>query len=431
MKKILTLILITSCNLFLAQTIADARNQSIGQTVTINGVATNGAELGAIRYIQDATAALPAYGNNLSSIQRGDSVSVTGVVFEFSGLLELSPTTSFNIIGQGTLPEPLLIPITSANEALEAQLVRFDNVTFVQSGFFSTGSSTVQITDGTNTLDVRINGSTNIDGSAVPSGPVTVVGLVGQFNANYQLIPRDLEDIFPYVAPAKEINIKLDGNDILNNGTYVVGNSSATTITVENTGSESLNVTGVSISGANAAEFSTDLIPTTIAPLSSQQFTLNFAPSTIGSMFASLIIDNDDSDENPYTINLQAFGTDNLATEPTVNASAFNFTTIEAYTLVGEYNGGPDADSYLVLWKNGSPITEAPEDGQSYLRGDYIGNAKVAYVGSGTSLTPRGVIANQNYYFKVFAYNGSGGFENYLTSNPAEAEVTSGGEQIG
>ncbi|MDB4650115.1 DUF5689 domain-containing protein, partial [Crocinitomicaceae bacterium] len=202
MKKILTLILITSCNLFLAQTIADARNQSIGQTVTINGVATNGAELGAIRYIQDATAALPAYGNNLSSIQRGDSVSVTGVVFEFSGLLELSPTTSFNIIGQGTLPEPLLIPITSANEALEAQLVRFDNVTFVQSGFFSTGSSTVQITDGTNTLDVRINGSTNIDGSAVPSGPVTVVGLVGQFNANYQLIPRDLEDIFPYVAPA-------------------------------------------------------------------------------------------------------------------------------------------------------------------------------------------------------------------------------------
>ena len=431
MKKILTLILITSCNLFLAQTIADARNQSIGQTVTINGVATNGAELGAIRYIQDATAALPAYGNNLSSIQRGDSVSVTGVVFEFSGLLELSPTTSFNIIGQGTLPEPLLIPITSANEALEAQLVRFDNVTFVQSGFFSTGSSTVQITDGTNTLDVRINGSTNIDGSAVPSGPVTVVGLVGQFNANYQLIPRDLEDIFPYVAPAKEINIKLDGNDILNNGTYVVGNSSATTITVENTGSESLNVTGVSISGANAAEFSTDLIPTTIAPLSSQQFTLNFAPSTIGSMFASLIIDNDDSDENPYTINLQAFGTDNLATEPTVNASAFNFTTIEAYTLVGEYNGGPDTDSYLVLWKNGSPITEVPEDGQSYLRGDYIGNAKVAYVGSGTSLTPRGVIANQNYYFKVFAYNGSGGFENYLTSNPAEAEVTSGGEQIG
>ena len=157
MKKTLTLLLLTFSQFYFSQTIAEARNQSIGQTVTINGVATNGGELGAIRYIQDETAALPAYGNNLSSIQRGDSVSVTGVIFEFSGLLELSPTTSYNILGQGTMPEPLLIPITSANEDLEAQLVRFDNVSFVQSGFFSTGSSTVQITDGTNVLDVRVS----------------------------------------------------------------------------------------------------------------------------------------------------------------------------------------------------------------------------------------------------------------------------------
>lgn len=430
MKKTLTLLLLTFSQFYFSQTIAEARNQSIGQTVTINGVATNGGELGAIRYIQDATAALPAYGNNLSSIQRGDSVSVTGVMFEFSGLLELSPTTSYTILGQGTMPQPLLIPITSANEDLEAQLVRFDNVSFVQSGFFSSGSSTVQITDGTNTLDVRVNGSTNIDGSEIPSGPITIVGLVGQFNANYQLIPRDLEDIFPYVAPAKEINIKMDGNDVLNNGTYVVGNSSNTTITVENTGSEPLNVTGVYLSGANATDFSTDLTSTIIAPLSSQDYTLNFSPSTIGSMFATLVIDNDDSDENPYNINLQAFGTDNLATEPSINTSSLVFNTIEAYTLNGTYQDA-SADGYLVLWKNGSPITEEPQDGTSYLRGDYVGDAKVAYVGSGTSVTPRGVIANQNYYFKVFAFNGSNGFENYRTSDPAEGQVTSLGAQIG
>lgn len=430
MKKTLTLLLLTFSQFYFSQTIAEARNQSIGQTVTINGVATNGGELGAIRYIQDATAALPAYGNNLSSIQRGDSVSVTGVMFEFSGLLELSPTTSYTILGQGTMPEPLLIPITSANEDLEAQLVRFDNVSFVQSGFFSSGSSTVQITDGTNTLDVRVNGSTNIDGSEIPSGPISIVGLVGQFNANYQLIPRDLEDIFPYVAPAKEINIKMDGNDVLNNGTYVVGNSGTTTITVENTGSEPLNVTGVYLSGANATDFSTDLTSTIIAPLSSQDYTLNFSPSTIGSMFATLVIDNDDSDENPYNINLQAFGTDNLATEPSINTSSLVFNTIEAYTLNGTYQDA-SADGYLVLWKNGSPITEEPQDGTSYLRGDYVGDAKVAYVGSGTSVTPRGVIANQNYYFKVFAFNGSNGFENYRTSDPAEGQVTSLGAQIG
>ena len=430
MKKTFVLLLLAFNQFYFSQTIADARNQSIGQTVTINGVATNGGELGAIRYIQDETAALPAYGNNLSSIQRGDSVSVTGVMFEFSGLLELSPTTSYTILGQGTIPEPLLIPITSANEDLEAQLVRFDNVSFVQSGFFSTGSSTVQITDGTNILDVRVNGSTNIDGSEIPSGPISIVGLVGQFNANYQLIPRDLEDIFPYVAPAKEINVKLDGNDVLNNSTYVIGNSSNTTITIENTGSESLSITGTYLSGVNAADFSTDLNPTSIAPLSSQEFALNFNPSATGSMFATLVIDNDDSDENPYIINLQAFGTDNLATEPNTNAELLNFNNVQAYTLVGTYVAG-NAESHIVLWKSGSPISEEPQDGMSYLRGDYIGDAKVAYVGNGTSLTPRGVIANQEYYFKVFAFNGSNGFENYRTADPAEAQVTSLGAQIG
>ena len=68
---------------------------------------------------------------------------------------------------------------------------------------------------------------------------------------------------------------------------------------------------------------------------------------------------------------------------------------MKPYTLSGEYTGAVNAEQYLVLWKNGSPITESPVDATSYLRGDYIGDAKVAYVGSGTSFTPRGIIANQ------------------------------------
>ena len=432
MNKILSIISFLSMAIAInGQTIADARNQAIGQTVTITGVATNGPELGPIRYIQDGTAGLPAYGSNLSSIQRGDSVTATGVLFEFSGLLELSPTTSYSILGQGTLPQPLLIPITSANESLEGQLVQIDNVTFVQSGVFANGSSTVQITDGSNTLDVRINGSTDIDGTAVPTGPVSIVALLGQFNANHQLIPRDLNDISPYVAPAREINIKLGGNNVLNNETYVVGNTPSTVLTVENTGSEDLTISSVSFSGTNSGDFSTDLNPTVIGAFSSENFSLNYAASTIGSVSATLTIGNDDDDENPYTINLEAVGTDNLATEPTSNPSALNFTNVKPYTLSGEYTGAVNAEQYLVLWKNGSPITESPVDATSYLRGDYIGDAKVAYVGSGTSFTPRGIIANQNYYFKVFAFNGSDDFENYKQDNPTEGQVSSLGSQIG
>ncbi|MBM3456773.1 MAG: hypothetical protein FJX80_16880, partial [Bacteroidetes bacterium] len=66
MKKfILSGVLCISSFVTLSQTIADVRNMGIGQTVTIKGVVTNGSELGSIRYVQDATAALPIYGTGL------------------------------------------------------------------------------------------------------------------------------------------------------------------------------------------------------------------------------------------------------------------------------------------------------------------------------------------------------------------------------
>ena len=432
MKKfILTGVLAISSLFASAQTIADARNMGIGQAVTVKGVAGNGSELGNIRYLQDGTAAIPAFGSNLSSVQRGDSITATGVLFDFSGLLEISPTSSFVNHGAVGAPTPQLVPLASINEALEAQLVRVDNVTFVQTGNFATGNSTVQITDGTTTLDVRINGSTVIDGTAIPTGPLTIIGLVGQFNANYQLVPRDLNDIFPYVAPAREINVKMGGLTVLNNGTYVIGTTAATTITIENTGSQTLTISGTTLSGTNASDFNTTYTTGTVSALGNQTFTLNFAPTGTGSRTATLSLANNDSDENPYVITLSAVGTDNLATEPTSNPTGLTFPLIKAYTLGGQYNAGVNAEKYVVLWKTGSAVTGVPTDGSTYKRGDVIGDAKVAYIGSGMSFTPRHVIANQNLHFAVYAFNGPDGFENYKTTSPATGNVTTQGQQIG
>ncbi len=415
-----------------AQTIAAARAMGIGQTVTIRGVITNGSELGSIRYVQDETGALPIYGTGLNSLLRGDSVTATGPLFDFSGLLEISPVGTFidHGVAPGGLPIPLNIPLTAANESLEAQLIRVDNVTFVQTGTFATGNSTVQITDGTNTLDVRINGSTNIDGTAIPSGPVSIVALVGQFNANYQLIPRDLNDIFPYVAPQKEINVKVSNNTVLSNTTYTIGNASTAQVTIQNLGVGSLSVSGATITGTNAGDFSITIAPVAIAGNGSQNYTLNFNPTGTGTRTAVLNIASDDADENPYIINLLGVGTDNLATQPTTNPTGLTFPLVKAYTIGGQYNAGTNAENYLVLWKNGSPLTGVPIDGETYKRGDVVGDARVAYVGPGMSFTPRGIIANQTYYFAVYAFNGPAGFENYLTTNPATGTVTSQGEQI-
>ena len=431
MKKIFTLIAAFFTLTLGAQTIQQVRNMSIGATVTVKGVVSNGTELGSIRYLQDGTAGIACYGNNLSSIAAGDSITATGVLFDFSGLLELSPTSTFTNHGAVSPNVPQVIPITSVGEALEAQLVRIENVTFVQSGNFAGGNSTVQITNGANTLDVRINGSTNIDGSAIPAGPVTITGLVGQFNANYQIVPRSISDIIPYVAPQTEINVKINGTTALNNTSYVIGNTANNVITIENSGIASLSITGTTLTGPNAADFTTNLNVSSVAGLGSENFTLTFTPTGNGSRTATLTISNTDNDENPYVLTLLGVGLDNLATEPTSNPTNLTFSNVQAYTLAGAYTAGTGAENYLVLWSKNAPVSGTPMDGTSYQRGDIIGNAKVAYTGSSVSFVPRGVRPNQSYYFSVYAFNGPTGFENYKTTTPATGTVTSTGLNIG
>lgn len=432
MKKIiLSLSIIASSTALFAQNIATARNAGIGQTVTVTGVSSNGAELGAIRYIQDGTAAIPCYGNNLSSILKGDSITATGVLFDFNGLLEISPTNSFTNHGPTTNNIPLNIPITSAGEPLEAQLVTIENVTFIQSGTFAAGNSTVQISDGSNSMDVRINGTTNIDGSAILAGPVTITGLVGQFNTNYQLVPRSTSDIVAYIAPLNEINVKINGTTVLTNGSYVIGNTASNTITIENTGIQNLIVTGANLTGVNASDYTTTLGAGTVAAGGSQNYNLTFNPTGPGSRYAAISIANSDLDENPYIINFIAVGNDNLATEPTSNPSNLTFSNVQAYTLAGAYTQALNTEKYVVLWKVGGAVTGTPLDGNSYKRGDVIGDAKVAYIGPGNSFTPRGIIANQSYHFAVFAFNGPAGFENYKTTGPAIGNASSTGLAIG
>lgn len=433
MKKVLLILTTISCAFALnAQTnIADARTFGIGQTVTVTGVATNGAELGSIRYMQDATAGIAAYGGPITGVNRGDSITVTGPLIEFSGLLEVSIVTNVVNHGQAIVqPVPLQIPISSTGESLESQLIEIQNVTFVETGNFA-GNTTYTITDGANNLDVRVNGGTNLVGTAIPTGPIIITGLMGQFNANYQIVPRDLNDIQDYVAPGIEINVLLEGTTVLNNADYFIGNNNTLNVTIENQGTNTMTIAGSTFTGVNAGDFSSNINPTTIAGLSSQMFTINYTPSATGSHFASIEISSDDGDENPYIINFEGVGTDNLATEPLANPTGLTFPNVQPYTLSGAYSAGTGADSYLVLWKNGSPITGVPVDGTTYLRGDAVGDATVAYSGAGTSFTPRGIIANQDYYFAVYGYNGSGGFENYLTVAPASGNTTSLGENIG
>lgn len=440
MKKLIFTIGVLASLSANAQTISisDARSTSLGQTVTVSGVVTNGAEFGGIRYLQDGTAGIAAYGGSqINSVSRYDSITVTGPLTEFNGLLEIGTGQAGGhpvIVNHGqatVLPQPLSVPLSAVNEAVEGQLIIINNVNFTTSGSFASGNSTVQVTNGSTTLDVRINGTTNIDGTIIPSGTVSIVGVVGQFNTNYQIIPRDLNDIIPYVAPDREINVLVNGTTYLSGSTIYLGAATSANITIENLGVGNLAINSAVFSGPQASAFSSDIATGNLGPESTNPYTLTITPAANGTHEATLTISSDDDDEGEYVLNFQAGGLDGLATEPTSNPTGLSFPVNKAYKLSGQYTAGTGAASYLVLWNNGSPVTGTPVDGTSYLRGDVIGNAKVAYVGSATGFSPRGVIANQDYHFAVYAFNGQGGIENYNTVTPLTGTITSGGEEIG
>ena len=91
----------------------------------------------------------------------------------------------------------------------------------------------------------------------------------------------------------------------------VNGGTSFRTFTIKNTGSANLNLSGVSVGGTNAADFTITLSAT--SPVASgggsTTFQITFNPSAGGIRTASISIDNDDPDENPYNYSIQGTAT--------------------------------------------------------------------------------------------------------------------------
>ncbi|NOY38059.1 MAG: T9SS type A sorting domain-containing protein [Chlorobi bacterium] len=194
-----------SGSVFSQITISSARQQSIGAQVTVNGVVTNGNELGTIRYLQDPTGGIAVYSSSMSSVQRGDSISVTGTLSDYNNLLEISPVSNFTVISSGnTLPDPVILTPDQLSDTYEAQLVRIENAVFDLAGSTFQGKTNYNFTANGQTGEIRISDNASpLAGTVIPSGEVTIIGPLGQYQSAYQVLPRDENDLIP----ANSINL--------------------------------------------------------------------------------------------------------------------------------------------------------------------------------------------------------------------------------
>lgn len=133
-------------------------------------------------------------------------------------------------------------------------------------------------------------------------------------------------------VPAPEINVRANSVDIASGGsmtsfgTVRVGYASAsTTVTIQNTGNATLNLTGspiVSIVGGNTSDFQIVSQPSasTIIGSSSLTFTVRFTPTATGARSSTFQIANNDSNEGTYTVNISGTGNEpTLPCNPTIS----------------------------------------------------------------------------------------------------------------
>jgi hypothetical protein len=171
-----------------------------------------------------------------------------------------------------------------------------------------------------------------------------------------------------------EINIK--GNNVsIPDGSTTPGTGNGTdfgttsaplphTFTIENSGNQSLTVSGISISGTNASDFTVGNItfPTTINMGSSKTFTITFVPGGEGTRTATVNIANNDCDENLYDFRVQGAGAgpDYEITTTGGNIVVTDLTGHDDYLVV--YEPEPDHIAFigygLVLRVNGTPVAE-------------------------------------------------------------------------
>ncbi|MEP2776553.1 MAG: choice-of-anchor D domain-containing protein [Luteolibacter sp.] len=187
-----------------------------------------------------------------------------------------------------------------------------------------------------------------------------------------------------------------DGSSTVDFGNLPLGGGIMKTFTIRNIGSASLSIGAITVSGADAADFSVNTRATMVglAAGGSASFTVTFKPSTLGIRSATLHLVNGDGDESSFDIALTGTGTD-------LPAAVFDAAGDVPFTFAAFDATGLDVELSLDFAPAaGTNLTVVRNTGQGFIKGEF-GNlangamVNLAYDGS-------------TYPFVVWYYGGDG-----------------------
>ena len=155
------------------------------------------------KYIQDATAAIlidDDSGVITSTYNLYDGITgIVGTLGTYNNVLQFTPvfdpgaaTSSNNVI----VPEVRTLASLTSDD--QAKLIRVCGVTIDATNVdFAAGVESITITDASGSLTMRTFSPTDYNGTPIPTEPVDLICLVGQYRTTIQVSPRFLADFLP------------------------------------------------------------------------------------------------------------------------------------------------------------------------------------------------------------------------------------------
>jgi hypothetical protein len=205
-----------------ADGVPDSLNVYCKVVGVVHGVDMQGSATAVSFTVHDGTEGLGTYSSVATvasyAVTEGDEVRIVGSIGHFNGLLQMY-VDSITVLSTGNATQTPTV-VTALGESTESELVKFENMTMVDPTQWGSGSSgyNIDITNGNDTIVMRIDADVDLYGAPAPTGMFDVVGIGGQYDFSaphfdgYQLLPRYQADIMTSTGVAA---VKLSISEIM------------------------------------------------------------------------------------------------------------------------------------------------------------------------------------------------------------------------